>query len=78
MRADKLKAEFEKRQARNKALIKQVNTGTISWGYPDRVVLTETDAGKITLKELQSVARDKGVKYSGLSKSELIKVLADG
>ena len=78
MNADKLKAEFEKRQARAQVLNKQVEPETLDFVYPTRILIAETDAGKITLKDLQSVARDKGIKYTGLKKVDLIKVLSDG
>ena len=77
MRADKLKQEFIKRQSRKGVVEKEVKPATLSWGYPDRVVIAETDAGKITVSDLQKIAREKGVPYSGKNKAELIEVLSD-
>lgn len=75
MRAEKLKQEFIKRQSRKGK--KVVKPATLSWGYPDRVVIAESDAGKITVSDLQKIAREKGVPYSGKTKAELIEVLSN-
>ena len=77
MRAEKLKQEFIKRQARKGVVKKEVEPVTLTWGYPDRVVIAESDAGKITVNDLQQIAREKGVPYSGKTKAELIEVLCD-
>lgn len=77
MRADKLKKEFLQRQARRGVVQKVVKPDTISWGYPDRVVIADTDAGKVTVSDLREIAKEKGVAYSGLRKDELIEALKD-
>ena len=91
MRADKLKKQFEDRLKRRGKKAKDgfdserydsvggiaYKPATLSWGYPDRVVIAESDAGKITVSDLQKIAREKGIPYSGKNKAELIEVLSN-
>ncbi len=64
MLAEKLQAEFKSRRRRMK------NSEPIA-----REEVVMTDVGNFTLAELQQIAKEQGVRYSGLSKAELIEAL---